>query len=196
MFLKVVSPVLAILCIAGASYASGPFGLDMGMTIEQISSNAVEVTPGKYRLPTVPKPHSAFEYYLVQVCQNTGLAWIKAVGNDIRTSSYGIELRSAYDDMEEKLTKVYGAGKRTDALLPGSIWDELDDWMMSLVQKERYLMTIWDVDSGATLKNNIAMLGLVASATSSGEGYISLEYYFANNDECDKELAAEEDSGL
>lgn len=188
--------ILLIVFACAPVIAAGPFGLSMGMTIDQIDPNAVEIGPGKYKIISVPKPHSAFEFYVVQVGPTMGLSWIKAVGKDISTSAYGIELRSAFTDMEAKLTKVYGTGNRTDYLLPDSIWDEPNDWMMSLIQKERYLMTLWDADSGATLKNDLAMVGVLASPNSTTEGYISVEYYFTNNDASEAEAEELEDAGL
>jgi hypothetical protein len=171
----------------------------MGMTLAQlktIDSALTQVAPGKYKLTSVPKPHSAFEAYILQVCPNVGLSWIMAIGKDVSTSSYGIELRSTFNSMREKLEKVYGIGKTTDVLLPGSIWDEPDDFMMALIKKERFLMTRWEKGKGANPDSTVTTIGLVAHPGGTNKGYITLEYYFSSSDACDKEIASEEDDAL
>lgn len=175
---------------------AGPFGLSMGMSIEQIDSKAKEVAPGKFVTKNVPKPHSAFEQYAVQVGKKNGLCWIKAIGKDISTSSYGIELRSAFEEMKGKLTKAYGKGETTDLLMPGSIWKEPNEFMMAMIKKERFLMAGWSTEKGSKLKGNIKQVGLIASPGGRSKGYLSVEYYFSNNEACDKEIAAQEDDAL
>jgi hypothetical protein len=107
----------------------GPFGLWMGMTREEIGSESNEVAPGKYRVVTVPKPHSAFESFVLQITPKCGLSWVKAFGHKIETSVYGVELQTAFDSLEKKLFATYGKSNRTDFLMPDSIWNEPRDWM-------------------------------------------------------------------
>ena len=120
----------------------GPFGLDKGMTLPQLGPTAKQVAPGKYRVTSVPKPHSAFDSFIVQVSPKTGLCWVKPMGKTISSSVYGVELKTAFGDMKGRLEQVYGASKTTDVLLPGSIWNEPKDWMMSLRKKERILGSV------------------------------------------------------
>lgn len=175
---------------------SGPFGLYMGMKLNQLDAQPLENALGKYILKSVPKPHSSFGTYVVQVGNNSGLSWIKAIGKDIATSVYGIELITAFNQMRTKLDNTYAKGELTDVLLPESIWDEPKDWMASLIRKERILMCIWDASKGARLKNNLTSIALGANANDTDSGFLFLEYEFSNNDQCDKEIAAEEDSVL
>lgn len=102
---------------------AGPFGLEMGISLIQIDSNAKEIAPFLYKITSVPKPYSAFETYVVKVTKHCRLCWIKAVGKDISTNSYGALLSAAFYDMKGKLEKAYEKHKTVDALLPGSIWD-------------------------------------------------------------------------
>lgn len=192
--------VIVSLFIAGLMYATnamaGPFGLDMGMTLEDIGGKPEKIGNGKYKLTSVPKPHSAFEAYIVQISPNGGLCWIKSIGKDIPTSAYGIELKSAFNDMKGKLEKTYGKHETTDLLMPGSIWKEPNEFMMAMIKKERLLMAIWDAGNGSTLTDNIKQIGLIASPGSRDKGYISVEYSFSNEKACEAELAAQEDGAL
>ncbi len=174
----------------------GPFGLEMGMSLDEIGGMPEEISNGKYKLGNIPNPHPAFEFYAVQVCPKNGLCWIKAIGNDIRTSVYGLELKSAFSEMKEKLERVYGKSKTTDLLMPDSIWNEPKDYMIGLIKQERHLMAIWEGTESSPLKYNLVKVGLIASAKSQNIGYISIEYYFTNYDLCEKELSQQSDEAL
>lgn len=187
--------VLACLFCATNAVA-GPFGLEMGMSLKDIGGAPQKLAPGKYKLTNVPKSHSAFEAYVVQVAPKGGLCWIKAVGKDISTSSYGIELKSAFKDMEQKLEASYGKHKTMDFLMSGSIWHEPNDWMMGLIKKERVLAAIWEKSEGSSLPSDIEQIGLIASPISGDKGYISIEYSFTNKESCEAEIAAQEDNAL
>jgi hypothetical protein len=196
MLKKTITMILLSGMFLVSNAIAGPFGLEMGMSLKEIGGKAEKVAHGKYNLTNVPKPHSAFEFYVVQVAPKGGLCWIKAIGKDIRTSSYGLELKSAFSDMEEKLEKSYGKHKKMDNLLQGSIWDEPNDWMMGLIKKERILAAIWEESEGSNLPADLKQIGLIASPSARDKGYISIEYSFTNMDTCEAELDAQEDDAL
>ena len=195
--MKKIYFILALsLCVVAPPSFAGPFGLDMGTPIDQIDRDASQASPYVYTTTNVPNPHSAFELYAIKASPRNGLCWVKAIGKDISTSSYGVELKSAFNDMKAALENTYGPNDLTDILLPGSIWDEPNDFMMSLVQKERYLMAIWEEEHGSSLKDNIVSIGLIASPNGTSDGYISIEYSFSNKEACDSEINSMEDSVL
>jgi len=168
----------------------------MGMTLAQVGAPSQELSSGKYRFDVLPRPHSAFEYYILQITSRFGLSWVKAVGSSIRTSAYGYELVSAYDAMEKRLAASYGPSERIDFLMAGSIWDEPRDWMQAVASQERVLMTMWKGTSGATLRDSLASVALVIGAPDADEGYIAVEYAFENSDAADAALEAAEDWSL
>lgn len=174
---------------------TGPFGLYMGMPLEELSDTE-DLGSAKYRLDVVPKPHPSFDYYVVRVTPTFGLSWIKAVGNDIPTSAHGIQLQTAFEDLEQRLTTVYGRGKHTDFLFQDSTWDGLNEWMMSLERQERLFWTQWSKEVGSTMKDSLAMVGLHAQATDSLTGWLAVEYSFENSDAADLEMQALEDEAL
>lgn len=115
---------------------------------------------------------------------------------DISTSVYGLELKSTFYTMSEKLEKIYGKGETTDLLMPGSIWHEPNEFMTALRKKERVLMAVWEKSGDEEFKADLVRVALFASPNGRGKGYISLEYSFKNKDECDKEIASQEDDAL
>jgi hypothetical protein len=193
--IRSLSVVLSTIATCGSAWA-GPFGLEKGMTLQQIGGKPEQLAPGKYRISTVPKPHSAFETYVVEIGPHTGLCWIKAIGKTVPTSVYGSDLRTRFEDLRGRLADTYGNADSIDRLLPGSIWNEPKDWMMALVKKERVLLAIWSQKSGAKLPPDIKSVGIAARALSTESGDIAVEYAFTNETECDAELAKAEDSAL
>lgn len=174
----------------------GPFGLWMGMTAEDFGAPLVEIAPCMFIVPTVPKPHSAFDQYVGQITPKLGLSWIKAIGKTIDTSGYGVELKSAFDSMEQKLATTYGMQKRNDFLMHDSIWSEPRDWMQAVLSKERILMSEWSRDTGAALTDSLMSVALIAGAYDASTGYITIEYSFEDSAKANMEVAAMEDDAL
>lgn len=189
---------LVLLVISFTSAFAGPFGLEKGMSYDQVKEacggrEPVSIGEGRYLI--VPqKPHPYFTRYVAWIDEKEGLNYIKAIGADIETSSYGIELKSKYNSLETSLSKTYGRCDRTDILLPGSIWDDPDDWMKALEKKERFLMTQWTRKYGSTLPETLAGIYLAAVANGYSSGYVSLEYEFSNHEKISEQKQAEEDS--
>lgn len=195
MFRKNLLFIITVLLCTTSAFA-GPFGLEMGMSLKDIGGKPKKIAPGIYTLTNVPKPHLAFKIYVVRVAQKGGLFWIKAVGEDISTSVYGVELKLKFNKMKEKLEKIYGKHKTTDLLLPGSIWKEPNEFMMAMVKKERFLVAFWDDAKGSTLTKNIERIVLIALPNGRNKGYLEIEYAFTNEEACEAELAAQEDDAL
>ena len=176
--------VFTILFLLASFVYAGPFGLEMGMTFDQVKEACGGRTPQLLKddyYKIIPnKVHPSFETYVVRIDKDDGLYFVKAIGFDITSSSYGIEVKSQFDKVENSLNKNYGDGELIDELLPGSIWDDADDWMSALLHNERYLICSWEKAKCPKLPENMSMIALAAKASSSDVGYIVLEYYFTN----------------
>lgn len=181
--------------------ADGPFGFKQGLTraeVESMAGDSSTLLPGSknaYLLNTAPKPHGAFENYVVVIGDASGLCVVRGIGKDITSSRHGIQLKSSFDEMEATLSELYGASEKTDRLLPGSIWKEPEDWMMGLVKEERYLFAQWP-RKGQVLKNELDSVALGVRAKSSDTGYLVLEYLFQNHEQCTEESKAAEKGAL
>lgn len=191
--------LLFLFSIIGSIYA-GPFGLEKGMSFDEVKEacggrEPVSADNGAYIIiPT--KPHPYFVRYIAWIDPKEGLHYIKAIGSDISTNGYGIEVRSKFDSLETTLSKTYGTCDRTNVLLPGSIWRDADDWMMAISKKERYMMSAWEKKYGSSLPDSITGVYMAVYASSSYSGYICLEYEFSNNAKVEAAKKADEDSVL
>lgn len=194
---KLFSALFCIFLISVSVFAS-PFGLSKGMTLEQVKEacggrEPVKIDDGLYYVvPT--KQHPYFERYIAWIDEKEGLNYLKAIGKDIDTNSYGFELMSKFNSLETSLSKTYGKCDRMDFLMPGSIWDDLDDWMYALEKKERYLLSSWERKYGSTLPDELDSVYLGAKANSSNSGYVVLEYKFTNHDAIQEAQQEEDDS--
>ena len=188
---------LGVSCLFVEAIA-GPFGLEKGMSLKDIGgqSQQSKAVPGQYLLSKVPKPHPAFEGYVIKLAPKAGLCHIRAVGKDIKTSSYGLELKNAFNAMEKKLEGTYKKHETADVLLPGSIWSEPNDWMMGLAKKERFLIAEWSARVRSTLPTDLEEISLQVNPLDGNTGYIEVNYLFTNIDACEEELAAKEDGAL
>ena len=179
------------------SDSSGPFGLWMGMRKDEFEGSLEEIAPFKYRASNVPKKHSKFEDYIVQIGPISGLAWIKGISGTVSTNPYGYGLKTAFEDMVEKLTRIYGKSEKTDFLTYDSIWNEPRDWMQGLASGERYLFAKWTKETNrGNLPNELETVYLGATALDTYSGYIAIEYYFKNNEQATNEIDLMEDDAL
>ena len=180
----------------------GPFGLEAGLAKDDIEAlvggglSEVEGAAFLYSVKAVPRPHPAFEGYVVLAPPNAGLCQIRAIGVDVKTSSHGIQLKSEYDDLAASLEESYGEFLEVDQLLPGSIWKDPEDWMMGLLKKERFLQAEWSAKNGSRLKNSITRIDLVGRAKRSDTGYLLLQYTFDNKPQCEAEIKKKENASL
>jgi hypothetical protein len=188
---------LILLAIINLSCFAGPFGLEIGMNYDQIKhvSKIEPVSKGNDIYEIVPpKVNPDFEIYLVWISKTEGLYYIKAISKNITTSVYGSEIRSKFTELSESLEKIYGKSESMDILLPGSIWNEPNDWMMGLIKKERYLMALWENAKGSNLPDYITSIGINVSPVDTNTAYITMEYELSNNKKAEEALKAQTDN--
>lgn len=190
---KIVGCCAGMICLYCTGVWAGPFGLDMGQDVSQLDGVVQEdLALHMYMTRRPPKPHSAFEAYVLKAPPSTGLCRISAVGKNVSTSVYGYELKSSFENVRDQINKVYGNSKIADFLRHDSIWDEPNDWLTGLRKKERVLQASWNRSSGARLKDGISEILLSAIAKKNDTGYFVLQYRFENYDACKNALAEEE----
>ena len=173
---------------------SGPFGFKIGLTRENIESmitgeiRLVDDEQNLYLTNSSPKKNSEFASFGLVISPTVGLCQIRAIGNDIKTNSYGQPLRQEFNGLVNTLESLYGKPKQEDILLSGSIWRNPQDWMMGLYKQERYLSARWKEQNDNMKENELSSIAVEARADSGSNGYIFLQYTFANNPECVKEI--------
>ena len=182
--------------------AEGPFGLAAGLSKDEIEAMSGEKLTllndqqNLYTLQNAPKPNKSFEQLALVVSPTVGLCQIRAIGVTIKSNSFGNQLQGSFTEMKDALSEVYGKPHVIDSLIPGSIWNEPKEWMMSLKQKERYLSAGWSSTSAKLLKNDLSRIEMEARATGGDNGYYLLQYTFNNWSACEAEEKAKARSSL
>lgn len=179
-----------------STIGNGPFGLVKGLRKEDFGLQITEISPFVYQAETLPRKHSAFQYYFVQITPVQGLSWIKSVGNPISTNPYGTEILTAFSEMKAKLEKIYGRAELIDFLMHDSIWDRPRDWMQALQDGERCLASSWKNNRNNQMPSDLESVFLHAGASDTYTGYIAIEYAFNNKEASDQEISMLEDDAL
>jgi hypothetical protein len=180
---------IALLASGAAVAYAGPFGVEMGADISSLRHCQSLDNKGYYRCSTLPNPHSSFDYYVVQYHPSTGACWVKGVGKDIQTNVYGASLRSEIDKLYQQISSHYGKGEKIDLLMPGSIWNEPQDWTMAVLQKDRFYGYEWKkLDNKGHLKS----IYLGVSATRSNVGFVFIEFAFTNEEQCESAINSDQ----
>ncbi len=182
--------------------AEGPFGLEAGLSQKNIEDmigaklKPIEGSINLFAAEKLPKQNTDFDFYALLISPKAGLCEIRAIGKDITTDSYGLAIKSKFEDLTNSLSSIYGKADTTDVLLSGSIWKEPQDWVMGLNKKERFLSSVWKGSKEQPLKNNISSVSTEARANNSAKGYIYLQYSFTNIDVCKDEVEGAKKSSL
>ena len=166
------------LCIFAA-----PFGLKMGMTIDEIAKQCEEgpahIEDDIYIIEPVKK-HPLFEYYAVYIDEKEGLYQIRAISDEIKCNKYGAELQNAFHNVKDRIAKTYGNPKVTDKVDTNSLFKDDDYWFYTLKEGSRELYATWGEET--ELSDNLAGIVLDCVASSYGKGQLVLYYYFKNAD--------------
>ena len=90
--------LVMIFGLISAFIYAAPFGLKMGMTVEEIAEQCEE-EPSYFEddiyLVKPIKKHPLFSYYVVYVNENTGLYKLLAISDSMTCNDYGTEIQNA-----------------------------------------------------------------------------------------------------
>jgi hypothetical protein len=176
---------LLLLLLPGVALA-GQFGLEMGMTLEQLKKVcSLEKTPvpNYYSTAKVPSPDPLFKGgYRLRVDPDYGLVEVAAYTEEIKTDIDGTELKKAFHDIEGKLEKRFGKGKFSDYIdFLFTDWTEKDPWMMSLADGGRIFRTDWKSSDKKPVPNGISNVHLQGIGRDEGHGILVLTYVGNNS---------------
>lgn len=94
---------------------AGPFGVDMGWSLEQLEQNTEwgmivdqEGRNTTYATFYPPKSHDAFVLYYFKCDEEYGVHQITAITANIQLDSFGSSLISKHKELSRELTSVYG----------------------------------------------------------------------------------------
>lgn len=203
MKIKYYVVTACILLLISIDALAGPFGLEKGMSLKQLSKIMKVKNVNNtytYRTNKVPKPYNDVESYQLYISPREGLCGIRAISKTINTSAYGDDLLYKFNKVEAALISKYGASDSYDYLKEDSIWKEPNEWTMSLLQKERVLSAYWSVpeeeEDEYELIDNLYKIKLEAYALSPNKTYYDIYYYFSNYKECTDSFNNYDNAGL
>jgi hypothetical protein len=196
--LRIAALAMTMLSVTPLAQAQA-FGVKMGTPIGQFGNAKMISDDGpqkQYSVPTLPSPHSEFETYTLSATAAQGICSVMGVGKDHAGDRNGTSIKSTFEELKTALISKYGEGREFNYLQASSIWDEPQDFAMSLRQKERTLSYFWVADAGTVLPKDLSGIILTASATDSSTTYLRLTYQFANFEACESEQAKRDNRGL
>ena len=178
----------------GARRRDGPFGIAMGQSAEDLEGKETKV--GWYEISSVPKPHSMFNTVMVQATKSNGVCFVKGISDSFPSDSNGLAAIIQADKIKRQLDGKYGRSKELAFLVPGSIWNEPEDWMMAMLKGERRQAWEWAGPSTELDRHSLDSVALGITAVATDEVSLYVEYYFKNSKKCDAELEALEATAL
>lgn len=172
---------------------AAPFGLKMGMTIEEIAEQCenepTHIKDDIYLVQPI-KSHPVFSHYAVYVNEKTGLYQIRAISSSITTNKYGTELQNTFNNVKDRIAKTYGKPKIIDKV-DSEIYShhQKDEyWFYTLREGSRQLYAVWGQNT--SLADNLESVALECSHLSGfdeGTGQLILYYYFNNTSSVEDE---------
>ncbi|MBR6297364.1 MAG: hypothetical protein IKR40_12895 [Treponema sp.] len=177
--------LLVTLTLISSLLFAAPFGLRMGMNLEEISQACGGQRPKNvkddcYKI-SPEKNHPLFEEYYAYVDDVEGLYYIKAVSSRITSNRYGAELKEKFYEISNRIAKTYGTPEIADEILDSSDYFASQDngWLAAITNGSRILAVIWQTES--PMKDNLEYVYLYVTAEDFRDrGWVNLEYRFTN----------------
>ena len=181
--------ILFILFFIPVTIFAGPFGLKMGMSLEELTEACTEepeyIADDRYYIQP-KKSHPLFDGYVAWVSETNGLYYRKGISREIKTTDYGTEVKQEFSKLLSPLEKKYGKFKKVDKLSKDtpSYRRSDKDWMWTIADGSRIYEAHWEA-SEENMENFEGLIsiaiGIKTRATYiSNEAYIWIEYGFLN----------------
>lgn len=175
--------LIAIFAFVSTLLSAAPFGLKMGMNLNEIAEACGGQRPENVKddcYKIFPeKNHPLFEKYYAYVDDVEGLYYLKAVSYRVSTNQYGTELKDKFYEISNRIAKTYGTPEITEEMDEQSIFNDENLWLYSLGEGSRTLSAIWETKQ--PMKDNLVYVYLYVTAEYLyTRGYVNLEYRFTN----------------
>lgn len=189
--MKKLISIFTLLSICSLSVFAGPFGLDMGMTLEEVAEACGGIEPeyisdDRYYIQPV-KSHPLFEGYVVWISEAEGLYYIKGISREIQANDYGTEVKQEFAKLLSPLERKYGTFEIIDEIVSDDVLPyklKQDSWMLTIAEGSRICEVHWSVSEDDFEKFGgltTISLGVRTQATYiTDKAYIWIEYGFVN----------------
>ena len=191
--LKIIGVSIIIFHIIIFDVFGGPFGIEFGMSFEQIrqiSRIIPEDIGDNLYIIYPPNTHELFEFYAVRIHPAYGVYLIKAISRNIPTSGHGTELITQFNNLVLNIGRTYGNYLRIDQLNPESIYIRSEDFMLTLSNGDRELTVFWHREEGSRLTDDISEIIIGTEARNTSNGFIIIEYYSINYEDIEEEQSS------
>jgi len=154
MKLSMVFVFLVIVTIT-AYPQTGPFGFEKGMTPQQVIhllGKPARSDGDQLMFDKAPKPHAGYGIYSLTFAPKEGLLRVIAGGHFIETDDHGTELRSAYQNTVEGISRKYGEPRLVvdRCNVSSEVFCADENWMYALKEKKRELRAFWIPGTGVS----------------------------------------------
>ena len=158
--------------------AGGAFGLEFGQALPEEAEKA-EPRPGAQGCYAVeaPSPYPEFESYFVTYHETTGVCGIIAVGKTYEYDKWGSAVKSSYEKLITALSKKYGNVRRFELLIPGSPWDDADEFARSIDKNQRVHQATWEIETEEPASTSQIVLSVDANRSDT-----SLYIFYGSSD--------------
>jgi hypothetical protein len=89
---------------------------------------------------------------------------------------FGTATRTAVDRIKDQVALRYGAPRKLDFVMQGSIWDDPQYWMNGLAANERFYSYSWEAPDASALPNDLATVYVGAMSKDSNTSAVIIEY--------------------
>ena len=141
------SVFLSVVAVTALGQA-GPFGFEKGMTQQQVIhllGKPMKSDGDQLMFDTAPKPHAAYVVYALDFSPKAGLLRVVAGRSHRIADDHGTELRSAYEDTVQGISRKYGEPRLAvdRCNVSSEVFCADENWMYALNEKKRDLKTYW-----------------------------------------------------
>jgi hypothetical protein len=170
----------------------GPFGLTGSIPVAELSKlgfKESESSPGVF-LGKPPKPMDDINDYYVFATPAVGVCRIRATYDVPTVNDSGDQLKAKVDQFAEMMAVRYGKHSDKVTYISRDVYRRNPEfWMMALREESVYYAYDWTVNkTEKPLPGDMTNIEVSANATSSGKGYVSIQYTYKNFEACKEEL--------
>lgn len=185
--MKKLLSIFTLLFICSFFVCAGPFGLNMGMTLEDVTkacggNEPKYISDDRYYIQPV-KSHPLFEDFVVWISKTEGLYYIKGISREIQANSYGTEVKQEFAKLLSPLERKYGKFSKVDKISSDTIFQDEKYWMAAVAEGSRTYEANWSDEDNFEKFDGLTTIsvGVKTQATYiTDKAYIWIEYGFAN----------------
>ena len=179
--IKGIIILFLLLITSVGSAATGPFGLDWGMTENEVRNQGVDLTfmfddgLKVFTTESLPVNLSIAEMYALKFSKQFHLQSVMMFSKSFENDVYGTEGKEVYADFRAKLKKKYGAPDDEIERVGLELWDERDEFYQCLAYSGcGAWLSFFGGEPGNS--NSGMVVGLELKGEGRGIGYIKITY--------------------